>query len=125
MLVVAPRREHWFYEHCIDAVDDHVNHNDFDSTTTSTTTTSTTTTTIGSPTGRPLLAGMPQLTDAKNVYSETGVDKMAVRATSCGGACVNLQTDHEHCGACQNVCGSASLASPAFRKGEAFCLPDR
>ena len=46
-------------------------------TTTTTTTTSTTTTTIGSPTGRPLLAGMPQLTDAKNVYAETGADKMA------------------------------------------------
>src|SRR5687768_11276991 len=46
-------------------------------TSTSTTSTSTTTTTIGSPTGRPLLAGMPRLTDAKNVYAETGVDKMA------------------------------------------------
>lgn len=48
-------------------------------TTTSTTTTastSTTTTTIGAPTGRALLPGMPRLTDAKNVYAETTLDKM-------------------------------------------------
>ena len=50
-------------------------------------------------------------------------------ATRCGDQCVSLRSDHEHCGACGNVCaagercemGRCALTCPA---GATMCQPD-
>jgi hypothetical protein len=56
--------------------------------------------------------------------------------TSCGGACVNLQTDARHCGACGNVCPAGNTCTagrcappagmcPSSCRNESDCAPCR
>ncbi len=64
-------------------------------------------------------------TDAPTDVSTEGVDptgdgECPSGLTLCGDACVDLLTDHEHCGLCDNACPGAENADPVCIGGTCF-----
>ena len=69
--------------------------------------------------------GSGQAAQGDPAKGESGGATCGAGQTSCGTACVDLQTSADHCGACGSVCAGGSTCQKGFCTSEGSCAADR